>query len=228
MVGNRTVGGRCGGDSRGCREGLSAWAFASVVATGFVMGAALIPSLALGVETATATEAMKSTITEVIALLEDEDLKRPERAKERRHRLEEVIGNRFDYAEMAKRALGAEWKKRQGSEQQEFVQLFTALLARSYVDKIEGYTGEQIEYINERRKEDYAEVKTLVISGKAEIPLNYRLLKSSSEWRVYDVVVDGVSLVRNYRGQFSKVIRSSSYEELVIKLKEKVNKPAGP
>ncbi|MFM7842049.1 MAG: phospholipid-binding protein MlaC, partial [Nitrospira sp.] len=102
-----------------------------------------------------------------------------------------------------------------------FVDLFRQLLTNSYADRIEGYSGEQVHYLNERKEADYAEVRTRVSSGKADIPLDYRLLNKSGDWRIYDVVVDGISLVKNYRSQFEKIIRTSGYDDLVKKLREK-------
>lgn len=167
------------------------------------------------------TEAMKGTINEVIRILSDQGMKKPERAKERRLLLEKVVGARFNYEEMSKRSLAAQWQKLNDKERAEFVDLFRQLLTNSYADKVEGYSGEQVHYLNERLEGDYAEVRTKAISGKAEIPLDYRLLKREGDWQVYDVVVDGVSLVSNYRGQFAKIIRSSGYEDLVKQLREK-------
>ncbi len=168
-----------------------------------------------------ATEAMKGTINEVIRILSDQGLKKPERAQERRKILEKVVGDRFNYEEMAKRTLAAQWQKLDEKERTEFVNLFMKLLTNSYADKVEGYSGEQVHYLNERLEGDYAEVRTRAISGKAEIPLDYRLLNKGGDWRVYDVVVDGVSLVSNYRGQFAKIIRTSGYDDLVKQLREK-------
>jgi phospholipid transport system substrate-binding protein len=168
-----------------------------------------------------ATEAMKGTINEVIRILSDQGLKKPERAQERRKILEKVVGDRFNYEEMAKRTLAAQWQKMDEKERAEFVNLFMKLLTNSYADKVEGYSGEQVHYLNERLEGDYAEVRTKAISGKAEIPLDYRLLNKGGDWRVYDVVVDGVSLVSNYRGQFAKIIRTSGYDDLVKQLREK-------
>ncbi len=170
------------------------------------------------------TEAVKSTVTQVIKALEDTELKKPARSEERRKVLETIIGERFNYSEMAKRALGAQWGKLQDKDRKEFVDLFQRLLSASYADKIEGYTGEQVSYLSERKEENYAEVRTKVSSGKAEIPLDYRMISNSDEWRVYDIVIDGVSLVKNYRGQFEKILRESSYPDLVDKLRQKVEK----
>ncbi len=175
-----------------------------------------------------ATEAVRSSINEVVRILEDKELKKPERAQERRHKLEEVIGKRFSYEEMAKRALGAPWRELNEAERKEFVELFQRLLSKSYAGKIEGYSGEQVQYLNERHADEYAEVRTKIVSGKVEIPLDYRLLQIAGDWRVYDVVVDGVSLVNNYRGQFTKIIRESSYKGLIEQLRKKSEQITSP
>lgn len=170
-----------------------------------------------------ATDAMKGTIDEVLRILRDKELKQPAKADERRQILEKVVGDRFDYQEMSRRALGAPWNTLSDKDKQEFVGLFKSLLVSSYADKIETYSGEGVQYINERTEKDYAEVRTKVQTGKSDIPLDYRLLNKSGDWRVYDVVVDGVSLVNNYRGQFTKILRSSGYPELVEQLRKKSN-----
>lgn len=190
-----------------------------LVRLGLVVGL-LLQGQALG--EGPATDVVKATIDKAIAILQDPALQKPERRQERRRMLIDVIGGRFDFQEMAKRALGREWKQLNESQQREFVDLFTSLLVQSYAGRIEGYSGEQFEYLNERREGDYAEVRTRVISGKTEIPLYYRMINRSGDWRVYDVVADGVSLVRNYRGQFSKVLESESFEALLGKLRKKV------
>lgn len=186
---------------------------------------ALLPGLLLpgqALAEGSATQAVKKTVDQAIEILEDPALKKPERKEERRRMLIEVIGARFDFEEMAKRTLGKEWKKLNEPQRKEFVDLFTGLLVKSYSGRIEGYSGEQVEYLNERTKGNYAEVRTRVISGKVEIPLYYRMINQSGDWRVYDVVADGVSLVRNYRGQFSKILDSESFDVLLKKLREKV------
>jgi phospholipid transport system substrate-binding protein len=182
-------------------------------------GVAVQPAVAGG-----ATEAMKHTIDEVLTTIQDKELKQPGRAEERRQRLEQIVGARFDYQEMSRRSLGAPWNTLSDKDKQEFVGLFQTLLTNSYADKIESYSGEGVKYINERTENDYAEVRTKVLTGKVEIPLDYRLLNKGGNWRVYDVVVDGVSLVNNYRGQFSKILRSSTYADLVDQLRKKSDK----
>jgi phospholipid transport system substrate-binding protein len=192
----------------------------NLMVAGFSMAAMLVgpaPAPAGGA----ATAAVKQTVDEVIRILNDEKMKKPDRLAERRKLLEKVVGDRFSYEEMSKRTLAAQWQKLDGKQREEFTELFKRLLTNSYADKVEGYTGEQVQYLNERNEGDYAEVRTKVASGKAEIPLDYRLLNKGGDWRVYDVVVDGVSLVNNYRGQFAKIIRTSGYDDLVKQLRDK-------
>jgi phospholipid transport system substrate-binding protein len=167
------------------------------------------------------TQAVKETIDQVLAVLGEEGLKDPARTAERREKLEAIIGQRFDYEEMAKRTLGAQWKKISAEEQNEFVGLFQKFLTRSYAGNVDGYSGEQVEYLKERLKGDFAEVQTIVVSPKVQIPLDYRLLKKHEKWGVYDVIIDGVSLTKNYRGQFSRIIKSSSFDALLDKLRSK-------
>ncbi|MBL8075869.1 MAG: ABC transporter substrate-binding protein [Nitrospira sp.] len=174
------------------------------------------------------TTAMKATIDEVLRIVRDKELKQPAKADARRHMLETVVAARFDYAEMSRRALGAPWNQLTDQQKQEFVDLFRTLLTNSYADKIETYSGEGVEYLNERTEKEYAEVRTKVLSGKTEIPLDYRLINKGEEWRVYDVVVDNVSLVNNYRGQFTKILRASSYTDLVDQLRKKSDKLKAP
>ncbi len=199
------------------------WSWGSVV-SGMVglllLGVVAVqPAMAGG-----ATDAMKHTIDEVLTTIRDKELKQSGKAEERRQRLEQIVGDRFDYQEMSRRSLGAPWSTLSDKDKQEFVALFQTLLTNSYADKIESYSGEGVKYINERIENDYAEVRTKVLTGKVEIPLDYRLLNKGGDWRVYDVVVDGVSLVNNYRGQFSKILRSSSYADLVDQLRKKSDK----
>ena len=135
--------------------------------------------------------------------------------------LEEVITSRFDYMEMSKRALAAHWVPLTASERAEFVELFKSFLSDRYAEKIESYSGEQVAYLSERIEGNYAEVRTELRSSKVAIPMDYRLQGKDGTWHAYDLIVDGVSLVKNYRNQFEKIIRSSSYQELVRRLRER-------
>jgi phospholipid transport system substrate-binding protein len=167
------------------------------------------------------TEVVRSTLTEVFRILEDETLKDPAKLIPRRHMLEEVIASHFDYEEMSKRSLAAHWIPLTVGERAEFVELFKSFLSDRYAEKIESYSGEQVFYLSERIEGNYAEVRTELRSSKVAIPMDYRLHMKDGTWHAYDLVVDGVSLVKNYRSQFEKIIRSSSYQELVQRLRER-------
>jgi phospholipid transport system substrate-binding protein len=195
-------------------------------------GAVLVLQLFLGglssAAGGAATELLKGTIDEVLKILNDKEMKEPAKHEDRRQRLEKVVAARFDYPEMSRRSLGAQWNQLSDKEKQEFVDLFRTLLTNTYADKVETYSGEGVQYLTERTEKEYAEVRTKVLSGKTEIPMDYRLLHKDNDWRVYDVVVDGVSLVNNYRGQFSKILHTSSYPGLVDQLRKKSDKIKAP
>ena len=175
----------------------------------------------LPAETGSATEAMKGTIDQALKVLEDESLKSPEKSRERLAILEDIIGKRFDYREMGKRTLGKQWQQFSEADRDEFVRLFQRFLSKTYAGNVDGYSGEQVQYLKERRKGDYAEVQTAVTSDKSTTAIYYRLLKSANTWKVYDVVIDGVSLVKNFRSQFGRIIEAESAKGLLEKLRAK-------
>jgi phospholipid transport system substrate-binding protein len=171
------------------------------------------------------TDQIKSTIDKVIDILNDPELKAPEKAIERRRLMRGVADERFDWQEMARRSLARHWKDRTDKEKEEFVPLFADLLERTYMNRVENYSGEKVTYTGERVEGRYALVSLSVFTSKdVEIPIEYRLQKKSAEWLIYDVSIEGVSLVNNYRTQFNSIILNSSYEGLVAKLKDKVAK----
>lgn len=167
------------------------------------------------------TEVVRATVGEVIRLLEDPKLKDPAKLPSRRRMLEAVIATRFDYAEMSKRALAAHWAPLTPAQRAEFVDLFKSFLSDRYAEKIEGYSGEQVFYLSEKVQGAFAEVRTELRSSKVAIPMDYRLFLKEGRWYAYDIVVDGVSLVKNYRSQFEKIVRSHSYDELVTRLRNR-------
>ncbi|MBD0315734.1 MAG: ABC transporter substrate-binding protein [Nitrospiraceae bacterium] len=164
------------------------------------------------------TEVVRETLTTVFRILDDPKLKGPSQVVPRRRQLEEVISTRFDYAEMSKRTLGAQWSRLTPDQRTEFVDLFKGFLSDRYAGRIDDYSGEQVQYLNERLEGPYAEVRTKLVSSKVEIPMDYRLINKDGRWYAYDIIADGISLVKNYRSQFDKIIRSASYEELVKRL----------
>jgi phospholipid transport system substrate-binding protein len=166
------------------------------------------------------TDQLKASVDRIIRVLEDPTLKSDVKVKERRAAMREEADNIFDVREAAKRALGTHWQRLGEKEQEEFVSLFADLLERAYVSKIERYSGEKITYAGEATDGDLVTVKTRFVTKQGtEVPIDYRLLRRGDRWRAYDVVVEGVSLVANYRVQFDKIIQTASYADLVARLK---------
>ena len=167
---------------------------------------------------------VRQTADKFLAILKDPELKGESKKSERRDKLKEVLYQRFDFTEMAQRSLGSEWRRRSPEEQKEFVKLFTDLLERAYLDKIESYNGENFQYLKEREDDNnYAQVDTKIVDNKGqEFSVNYQLYNMKGDWKVYDVVIENVSLVNNYRSQFNRVLATSSFEELVNRMKGKL------
>ncbi|MBI3625090.1 MAG: ABC transporter substrate-binding protein [Candidatus Rokubacteria bacterium] len=170
----------------------------------------------------TPTESLKTSIEKIIPILQDPALKGDSKSEERRAAIRAVASEIFDFTESARRCLGRHWESRSDQERQEFTRLFGGLLERTYITKLESYAGEQIAYTGETVNGDLATVRTKILTKKgSELPVDYQILRRGNRWVVYDVLVDGVSFVANYRAQFNKIIQTSSYEELVKQIKTK-------
>jgi phospholipid transport system substrate-binding protein len=169
-----------------------------------------------------AQDQLKTAIDQVIDVLKDPELSKPEKRAERRREIMNVINDRFDFGEMAKRALGRHWKEIAEKDRGEFVALFTELLTASYAGKIEGYTDEKVLYNETEEKGRYFWVHTTIQTANVDIPIVYRMFERNGEWWVYDVVIEDVSLVSTYRSQFNQTIARESYAELVKKLQRKL------
>jgi len=166
------------------------------------------------------TEQLKTQVDRVLKLLDDPALK--DKPKDKRVAVRKIAEDIFDFGETAKRSLGRHWAARTQAERDEFVKLFGDLLERSYISKIELYGGEKIQYLNDKVEGDQASVMSkLLTKTNTEVPIEYRMLKKGDRWLVYDVIIEGVSLVSNYRTQFNKIIQTSSYAELVKKMKSR-------
>lgn len=169
------------------------------------------------------TEMVKSTVDQVIKILSDPQDKGEANKDTRRKMLRATISTRFDFQEMAKRSLSAEWRRHTPEEQKEFVKIFTDFVENTSVKNIESYDGEKFIYTGESMKEPYAAVEGRILTtDRDEITIDYMLAWVDNEWKVYDLVVDGISFVSNYRAQFSRLIRESSYEGLVRRIAEKL------
>ncbi len=175
------------------------------------------------------TDSLKGTLDRIIEVLNDPSLKTPAKENERRNTLLKLVKERFDEEAFARRALGAHWRKRTKEEKQEFVKIFSDLLERTYLKKIDAYlekadnfSGKNILYLNETVKGRYVVLETKVITNKdTQIPIHYLFKNKQGNWLACDIAIEGVSLVKNYRAQFKEIIASSSFKELIAKLKSK-------
>src|SRR5262249_20613883 len=149
------------------------------------------------------------------AVLENPAFKGDSKSGERRQALRSITNGVFDWTEMARRALGRHWASRTPAEQEEFVPLFRDLLERAYVGKIEKYSGEPVNYAGESVDGDQATVRTrITMKGAEDVPIDYRMHRQGDQWLVYDVLIERISLINNYRTQFDGIIKTSSYEDL--------------
>ncbi len=170
-----------------------------------------------------ATAAMRGSIDAVLDILKDPNQQGPEKRKERRDGIMKVVRQRFDFVEMSRLVLGKYWRERTDAEKKEFTDLFPRLLESVYVGKLEKYNGETIAYGTELRFDDRALVRTKIITKQGtRVPVDYRVMKEEKGWMVYDIVIEGVSLVNNYRSQFNDILSQKPYSELEKMLREKV------
>jgi phospholipid transport system substrate-binding protein len=175
------------------------------------------------------TEQLRARIDRVVKVLEEPALKKDAKTTERRVTLRGIANEIFDFAEISQRSLGRHWQTRTPPEREEFVALFGDLLERTYFAKIESYSGERVVFAGEMVDGDQATVRTRIITKqRTEVPVDYRMFQRDGRWQVFDVNIEGVSLVSNYRTQFNAIIVRSSYQDLVAKLKAKQDEGAGP
>jgi phospholipid transport system substrate-binding protein len=175
------------------------------------------------------TNYLRETLNQIITVLNDPSLKTPGKEDERKDILLKLIKERFDEEEFSRRALGVHWRKRTKEERKEFVQAFSDLLERTYLDKIDTYLAKagsfsekNILYLNETVKGRYVVVATKIITSEnAQIPVLYLLKNKQGNWLVCDVAIEGVSIAKNYRAQFKEILANSSFKELISKLKSK-------
>lgn len=200
------------------------YVYAAVAAV--ALAAAGVPA-----EAGAPTDQLRTSVDQVIKVLEDPALKAEARTQERRAAIRRVANETFDFKETAKRALGRHWQGLSDQEREEFSALFADLLEWAYVNRIEQYSGERITYSGEVMEPggDLATVRSrFSLKSGSDVPVDYRMLKRGDRWLVYDVSVEGISLVANYRSQFNKVIETSSYGELVNRLKARGEEFRGP
>jgi phospholipid transport system substrate-binding protein len=168
------------------------------------------------------TETLREYTEAVQKVLDDPALKTEERRHERRAAVRKLAAEAFDVQETARRALGPHWQQRSPAEREEFVQLFADLLEHTYISKIDLYGGERLRFTDERIDGDNAIVRAKVTTRQGtEVPVEGRMHRKGDRWLIYDVTIENISLVNNYRSQFDRIIRTSSYAELVKRLRNR-------
>lgn len=187
-----------------------------------VLVGALVLSLAVDAGAGAPTDQLREYSDHVLKVLDDPNLK----PQDRRAAVRKIAIEIFDLSETARRALGRHWQGRTPAEREEFVQLFADLLERTYIARIDEYGGERIRYVGESIDGDYAIVRARILTKKgAEVPVESRMLRRAERWMIYDVLIENISLINNYRAQFDRIIRTSSFGELLRRLKEKSEIP---
>jgi len=192
------------------------------VFAGVVSAGALLLFLVPGANADAPTEQLRRHVDEVIKVLQRADLQGDSKTTERRTTVRKIANDIFDFEETAKRSLGRHWQERTPGEREEFTRLFADLIEHAYIGKIDRYSGENVNYVGESVEGDQATVRTKILTKQgSQVPVDYRMLRQGTQWRVYDVIIEGVSLTANYRSQFNKIIQTSSFDDLVARLKTK-------
>jgi phospholipid transport system substrate-binding protein len=164
------------------------------------------------------TQSVQTAVDAILGILTNETLDK----EEKRSQMREIINKRFDFRAMSQRTLATNWKKASKDEQQQFVDLFGQLIQNSYIGKVEAYTSETVEYPAEKIKGKRAVVDTLIITSSTEIPVNYKVYLKNNEWRVYDVIIEGVSLISSYRSTYQEIVKKDGFSGLFVKMEEKL------
>lgn len=169
-------------------------------------------------------EQIKSGVERATAVLNDSKLS----SESKKSEIRRALYPKFDFTEMAKRSLGSHWQRRTPEEQKEFVKLFTELIESAYMSNLDAYQGEKVVIAGEKQEQDVAQVDTKIITKKGEeFMVNYRLHQAGGDWKIYDVIIENISLVNNYRSQFNRVIAQSSFDELFRKMRDRQFVAAG-
>jgi phospholipid transport system substrate-binding protein len=169
---------------------------------------------------------VQDAVDEIISILQDEKLAVPTRRAERKKRVVTIVEKKFDFRDMSMRALAKHWQERSPEEQDRFVLLFKTLLENTYIAKIETYSGEKVVFKKTAVQGNKAIVYSDLVRKNVETPVNYKLKSNNDRWMVYDVEVEGVSLVNNYRTQFASILNKENFAGLIARLEEKVSKGA--
>ena len=167
---------------------------------------------------ASPTEAIRNSVESILDVLRDKELDQDTRRK----KIREAINIRFDFRAMSQRTLATNWKKASDDERQQFVELFSQLIENTYIGRVEAYTDEKVDYPGEKVKGKKAVVETLILTDTADIPVNYKVYLKNGKWLVYDVVIEGISLISNYRSSYQEIVKSEGFDGLLTKMQDKI------
>ncbi|HCY83643.1 MAG TPA: toluene tolerance protein Ttg2 [Desulfobacteraceae bacterium] len=190
------------------------------ISGGIVLGLCLF--MPVWADTGSPKAQLETTIQDILGVLRDPALKADGLREEKKDKLRRIARQRFDYRKMSQLSLGRHWRQISDTEKESFTELFGTLLEDTYMAKIDAYTDEKVAFLNERVTEKKAQVDTKIITKDLEIPINYRMYRKKDDlWMIYDMVIEGVSMIGNYRSQFDQILERQSFNDLVEKLKEK-------
>ena len=170
----------------------------------------------------TPTDDVRTSVEAILEILKDEQLDK----EGKRAQISTVINKRFDFRAMSQRTLATNWKKTSDEEKQQFVALFSQLIENSYVGKVEAYTDEKVDFTGEKVKGRKAVVETLILTSSADIPINYKVYQKGGQWLVYDVIIEGVSLISNYRSSYQEIMKKEGFDGLLAKMQAKIDELA--
>lgn len=162
---------------------------------------------------------LSKTVDAVLEILRDQGLD----SATKRERISPLVRARFDFATMAQWVLGPQWRQASAAEQERFVALFSDLLEATYIGRIDEYSGEQVVFLGEQIEDRRAQVDSKVVTRSAEIPIGYRLVSRGEDWLVFDVIIENVSLVRNYRSSFSEIVRREGMSGLFAQMEQRIS-----
>jgi len=171
----------------------------------------------------TPLNAVQANVNKVLDVLRDPKLKAPSAKETKKEKLRAIYKVMFDEVELSKRTLGVHWNKLNAAQRREFIELYQQILEQAYIDKILSYTNEKIVFGKENKTSaNLAEVQTKIVTSSKEIPIDYRVILSGGAWKVYDVVIENVSLIQNYRSQFNDILANGTTDQLLVTLRKKV------
>lgn len=171
-------------------------------------------------------EQVRTTVTGIIGVIQSKELSKPDKKAVRRDKIMAYVSQRFDFEEISKQTLASKWRELTPEQRKDFVRLFSELLKNTYIGRVEAYSDEEILFEKEVFDGDLknrAMVYTKVVKNNQEIPINYKLLARDGDWFVYDVMIEGVSLIRNYRTEFARILNQERYAGLVKRLQDKID-----